>query len=132
MKQGGYVAAIDCSDSTLVLEPQPDDFPAIMAARQRWFSERGSDPNIGHRLPRLLRAAGLRNVEVRTVVVSSAVIGLDAFAQVVLRSFVDAAEKQSPGDARIKSGAQAAAEWRLNKEAFGAIMLFVVGGEKAP
>jgi SAM-dependent methyltransferase len=132
VRPGGCVAAIDSSDSSLLLDPEPEGFAAIVSARQRWFSERGADANIGHRLPRLLRQAGLRDVQICTLVVTSAGIGVGPFAQVVIKSFLDAAEKASPNDAQIESATAAAEEWGQSPHAFGAIFLLVAGGERAP
>jgi len=92
VKPGGCLAAIDGSDASLLLDPGPDDFAAVAAARHEWFNRRGCSADIGHRLPGLFARAGLGSVKVKAVVLDSASVGREAFAQVVLTPFLQAAQ----------------------------------------
>jgi SAM-dependent methyltransferase len=130
VKPGGCVAAIDSSDVSLLMDPVPADFAAIVAARREWFDRRNGTADMGHKLPGLFTRAHLRDVRVRTLVLDSARVGTAAFAQIVLTAFLQAAESVLADPARISAASAAVAAWKDDPAAYGAITLFVVGARK--
>jgi len=130
VKPGGFVGAIDASDASLLLDPMPADFATVAAARREWFTLRGCSADVGHRLPDLFVHAGIGAVAVRRVVVDSATIGREAFAQIVLVPFLQAAESVLGDPARHAAAACAVEEWTRDRAAHGAITVFVVGGRR--
>jgi SAM-dependent methyltransferase len=130
VKPGGCVAAIDSSDASLLLDPVPADFAAVAAARREWFTRRGCSADVGHRLPGLFARAELSEVRVRAVVLDSAMVGREAFSQVVLTPFLQAAQPVLNDPARQAAAHAAVDRWIANAESYGAITLFVVGGRR--
>jgi SAM-dependent methyltransferase len=130
VKPGGSVAAIDSSDTSLMLDPVPLDFAVIAAARSEWFTRRGCSANVGHRLPGLFVRAGLRDTRVRTVVLDTATVGAETFAQIVLTPFLQAAQPVLDEPARQAAAIAAVERWAAAPDSYGAITLFVVGGKR--
>ena len=130
VKPGGSVAAIDSSDTSLMLDPVPLDFAVIAAARSEWFTRRGCSANVGHRLPGLFVRAGLRDTRVRTVVLDTATVGAEAFAHLVLTPFLQAAAPIMDEPARQAAATAAVERWATAPDSYGAITLFVVGGKR--
>ena len=130
VKPGGSVAAIDSSDISLMLDPVPQDFAVIAAARSEWFTRRGCTANVGHRLPGLFVRTGLRDTRVRTVVLDTATVGAATFAHIVLTPFLQAAQPVLDEPARLAAATAAVERWAAAPDSYGAIMLFVVGGKR--
>lgn len=130
VKPGGCVAAIDGSDASLLLDPVPADFAAIAAARGEWFARRRCSPDVGHRLPGLFVQAGFERVEVRAVNLDSATVGREAFAQIVLDPFLQAAEPILADRQRHAAAAQAVERWTRAPGSYGTVTLFVVGARR--
>jgi SAM-dependent methyltransferase len=131
LKPGGLLAAIDSSDASLLLDPLPDDWAAIAAARAAWFTRRGCSADIGHRLPGLFVRAGVEGVRVQTVVVDSHTVGRAAFAQIALQPFLLAADPVLADPPRLQAATAAVARWSADPSAYGAINLYVVGGRRS-
>lgn len=127
VKAEGRVAAIDTSDASLLLDPIPDHFAAVLAARAAWFTRRGGTAEMGHRLPGLFARVGFEDLRVRTVVLDSRSVGIDPFARIVLATFLQAAEEAVDPEGHAAAAA-AVTRWTEDPFAFGAISLFVVGG----
>jgi SAM-dependent methyltransferase len=130
VKVGGCLAAIDSSDASLLLDPVPPDFAAVATARREWFTRRGCSADVGHRLPGLFARAGLSDVRARAVVLDSATVGREAFGQVVLTPFLQAAQPVLNDPARQATAVAAVEHWIASPESYGAITLFVVGGRR--
>jgi SAM-dependent methyltransferase len=131
VKPGGCLAAIDSSDASLLLDPVPVDFAAVAAARREWFTRRGCSADVGHRLPGLFARAQLAEVRVKAVVLDSATVGREAFGQVVLTPFLQAAQPVLNDPARQAAAHAAVDHWLASPESYGAITLFVVGGRRS-
>jgi len=64
VRPGGIVAIEDIDQVPWLCEPAHPSWDALLNAFLHVWRSNGLDPLIGHRLPALLRAAGLRDVEV--------------------------------------------------------------------
>jgi len=128
VKPGGCLAAIDSSDASLLLDPMPTDFATVAAGRREWFSRRGCSAEVGHHLPGLFARAELGNVKVKAVVLDSATVGRETFAQIVLTPFLQAAQPVLNDPARMAAAHAAVDHWVAAGDSYGAITLFVVGG----
>jgi SAM-dependent methyltransferase len=128
VKPGGCLAAIDSSDLSLILDPVPADFEAIAAGRRTWFTRRGCSADIGHRLFGLFVRAGITDVKARNVVLDTSTIGTEAFAQIALTPFLQAAEPVLDDRPRFEAASRAVERWAANRASFGTITLYVVGG----
>jgi SAM-dependent methyltransferase len=131
VRPGGCVAVIDSSDASLLLDPVPPDFAAVAAARREWFAGRGCSADIGHRLPGMFARAELAGVKVRAVVLDSATVGREAFGQVILTPFLQAAQPVLNDPARHAAAHAAVDRWIASTESYGAITLFVVGARRS-
>jgi hypothetical protein len=130
VRPGGVVAAIDSSDSSLLLDPMPAGFAAIAAARRHWFDSRGGRADMGHMLPGVFVRAGLHDVRIRTIVIDTSTLPRAAFSQIVLAAFFQAAESTLGDPARLADASAAVADWVNDAAAYGTITLFVVGGRR--
>jgi SAM-dependent methyltransferase len=130
VKPGGCVAAIDVSDASLLLDPVPADFAAVVAARRAWFDRRGGTADMGHKLPRLFARAGLADVQVTSVLLDTSAGGPGAFAGIVLTPFLQAADSVLDDPARMAAATAAVKAWSTDTTSFGTISLFVVGGRR--
>ena len=130
VKPHGLVAAIDVSDASLLLDPVPDDFAAIAAGRHEWFSRRGGTSDMGHKLPGLFARAGLRDIKVRAVLLDSSAGGAQAFSQIVLTPFLQAADSVLNDATRIKTATAAVERWAADQASYGTITMFVVSGRR--
>jgi SAM-dependent methyltransferase len=126
----GVVAAIDVSDTSLLLDPLPADFAAIASARHDWFTRRGGNFDMGHQLPGLFVRAGLKDVRVGTIAVTTTQSGTRAFADIVLTPFLQAAAAVLDDDARVAAASSAVDRWCADPAAFGIVTLFVVSGRR--
>jgi SAM-dependent methyltransferase len=130
VKPGGRIAAIDLSDSSLLLDPLPPDFAAIVAARREWFDRRGGNADMGHKLPGLFVRSGLEDVRVKIVRYDTTAGGAKAFSDIVLVAFLQAAQSVLPDSARWQAAAAAIERWTADPAAFGVISFFVVSGRR--
>ena len=128
VKPGGVVAAIDVSDASLLLDPIPDDFAAIIAGRRAWFDRRGATADMGHKLPGLFARAGFADRQLRPVLLDTVAGGAAAFAQIVLTPFLQAAESVLNDPVRIAAATRAVQAWAADPASFGTITMFVVSG----
>jgi SAM-dependent methyltransferase len=128
LRPGGRVGVLDTDDDALVLDPAPDGFAAVLAARQRTFIRRGADPFVGRRLPALLRAGGFVDIQVATLPLTSFAIGARAFASIVLAPVADAIDADLCPRPQVEAAAQALRAWGERSDAFGMTTALVVGG----
>jgi SAM-dependent methyltransferase len=70
LKPGGILAVQDYHRETLMLVPQPKEWPDFMAADRAFFASQGGHASIGTLLPDLYRRAGLTVIETHHTVKS--------------------------------------------------------------
>jgi SAM-dependent methyltransferase len=129
VRPGGRVLAIDGADSSLVVEPPVAGLDPMLRARREWFARRRCDPDVALALGSLLASAGLSDVRVRPVAMSSRSMGAGAFARTVLVTFVQAAEGVlGTDDPRLAEARAGVDRWATDPAATGSITLTVAGG----
>jgi SAM-dependent methyltransferase len=126
----GVLVALDSDDGTLVLDPLPAGFAAVLAARHRTFARRRADPHLGRRLPGLMAAAGFREVGVVPLDVLSTAIGARAFAAIVLAPIADAIDGDLMPAGEVSAAAEAIRTWGESPGAFGMTTALVVSGRR--
>ena len=128
VKIGGRILAIDSADASLLLDPMPDGFKAVVSGRRQWFAERGCDGSIGYKLPGLFARSGLKDLAVETVVVDTQSVGREAFSKIALAPFLHAAEAVLGAGPHMVYATEAVERWAQAEDSFGTITLFIVGG----
>lgn len=84
LRPGGRVFVTDIDSKWgLLLDPEPDHFEEVSAAIGSLRRERGGDPTIGRRLPRLLAEAGFTDLALDVIAIHSVVDGPDSVAPVL-------------------------------------------------
>ena len=84
-RPGGVVCVTDVDDGWLCVHPRVEAFERLTALAQAAQVRNGGDRFIGRKLPALMAAAGLRDIEVRVSAVSSLDLGIDAFLDITTR-----------------------------------------------
>jgi SAM-dependent methyltransferase len=130
LRPGGGIAVVDSDDGALVLDPPPDGFAEVLAARQRTFQRRGADPFIGRRLPRLLAAAGFSDLQVVPLPVTSADLGPAGFAAIVLAPVADAIDPDLCPPEQVRRAAESVRAWGRRIDVFGMTTAIVAGGKR--
>jgi SAM-dependent methyltransferase len=130
LRPGGGVAVIDSDDGALVLEPPPEGFAEVLAARQRTFQRRGADPFIGRRLPGLLAGAGFSDLQVVPLPVTSGDLGPAGFAAIVLAPVADAIDPDLCPPEQVRQAAEAVRAWGMRTDVFGMTTAIVAGGHR--
>jgi SAM-dependent methyltransferase len=84
LQPGGrlFVTDID-SGWALLLHPEPPHFEEVTAAIWATQTERGGNPTVGRRLPRMLADAGFADLALDVVTIHSAIDGTDSVFDVV-------------------------------------------------
>jgi SAM-dependent methyltransferase len=131
VRAGGGVAAIDTDDATLLLDPVPDGFTRALAAVHAAARRRGADPEIGRRLPGLLRAAGAREVRVVPITLTTDALAPRAFAA-LLAPLVEAAPPDLLPPTEAAAARDGLRRWGERDDVFASWTLFTVGGRRAP
>ncbi len=127
---GGCFLAADSDDDTLVMHPVPDGFAEVLRARQETFRRRGADPFIGRRLTSLLRSAGLDDVRAVPVPISTATIGPEAFASIVLAPIADGIDPDVMAPDEVARGAEALRDWGRRDDVFGLMTAVIASGRR--
>jgi SAM-dependent methyltransferase len=125
---GGRVVVVDTDDGGLVLHPQPEGLPALLAASRKAQSRRGGDRTVGRKLRAHMVAAGLERVRVEVVPFTSDQVGMAAFLDICLgfKSHIIEAGELSP---QSVSRAMAAARALIDRpDAFGHALAYVAVG----
>ena len=82
LRPGGRVFVTDIDSRWgLLLDPEPSHFDEVSAAIGSMRRERGGDPSIGRRLPRLLADAGFTNLALDVIAIHSVIDGPESIAQ---------------------------------------------------
>ncbi len=130
VESGGVVLVADSDDGTLALDPVPDGFDRVLEARHASFRRRGADPTMGRRVFRLLHEAGLEDVQARSIVVGSHLLGPPAFAATVLSPLADAIDSDLMDPAEVAAAAAAVRDWGRSSCAFGMMTAVVAAGRR--
>lgn len=131
LRVGGRLCVIDADDHTLLLDPPPLHWAETHNATMQSFIRRGGSPNVGRRLPALLQAAGLVDVRVTVLAVTTFDLDPPAFVEVFL------APDARPLDPDLLDGRtpqQAWGEvrkWARERSGFGMALGFIVSGRNA-
>ena len=67
----------------LLLDPEPPHYEEVTAAIAAMRTERGGNPTVGRRLPRMLEEAAFTDLALDVVAIHSAIDGTDSAADVV-------------------------------------------------
>lgn len=129
MKPGGCLCIVDVDDDWLMLEPEPEGFPAFIRAAAEGQALRGGDRHVGRRLPGYLTASGFQQVRVDAITVSSFDIGLKNFLDITTRFKLEqlAEADRAWGERQIATFYDA-----INDPvAWGMVAAFVGSGRKA-
>jgi SAM-dependent methyltransferase len=130
VRPGGGVGLIDTDDGTLVIDPVPDGFAEVLAARQETFRRRGANPFIGRRLASLLTGAGFTGVELVALPLTSFDIGAAAFSSIVLAPIADAVDPDLCPESQVREAALALRDWGQRRDAFAMTTALVAGGRR--
>lgn len=126
---GRRVVIVDTDADTFLMHPS---LPTIAEARRRWCERAdalGADPRIGRRLRAHLVDAGLRDVEVDVVYVTTERVGREVFARLLLEAPLT---RMFAEDAvALRRGADELGEWLADPRSFAAAALFVASGRQA-
>lgn len=115
-RPGGSVAALEVDDSAILLHPQPPEVRAQAEAYVAQLSAAGKDRFLGRRLKHLFMQAGLHDVGVQAITVTTEQVDMEAFWSIVMtrRGF-------PPG----------APAWAREPGAFGCMVIFLAWGKVA-
>ncbi len=127
VRPGGRIVLSDVDDAFLVLEPCPSAFRTLTARAIEAQAAHGGDRHIARKLPGLMRSAGLQDVRLHGLTVTSLDVGLAAFLEITTRF-----KAIQVGDAEALAMATelaALAELPLDKQPFGMVVAFFVTGD---
>ena len=130
VRPGGAVFILDSDDGGLVVHPEGAAFRDARRARHESLRRRGSDPCFARRLPGLLAAQGLAEIEGRALTVSSLNVGAAAFARLVMAPFAEAIDSDLMGEAQVRAAAEEIREWPDAPGAFGMTTALLVAGRR--
>ncbi len=85
VRPGGRVCIMDIDDGFLALEPCPPAFARLTSRALEAQAKNGGDRLIARKLPGLMRAAGLMNIEMVTLTVTTLDLGLKLFLDITTR-----------------------------------------------
>jgi SAM-dependent methyltransferase len=84
LRPGGRLFVVDIDAGwEVLLDPEPPHMAEIGAAVERLRTDRGGDPRIGRKLPRLLQDAGFRDLAVDVVALHTSVDGGESVRQIL-------------------------------------------------
>jgi ubiquinone/menaquinone biosynthesis C-methylase UbiE len=130
VRPGGGIGVVDTDDGALVIDPMPEGFAEVLAARQETFRRRGADPFIGRRLASLLSGAAFTGLELVALPLTSFDIGAAAFSSIVLAPIADAVDPDLCPTEKVREAATALRAWGQRRDAFAMTTAVVAGGRK--
>ncbi len=123
-RPAGRVVVADADLQTLIVHPDP---PIVCAARQQWISSAKAmqrDPYVGRRLREFFVEAGVRDICVEVVTVSTDVVGRETFARMLMAPYLN-----SGLTATVPEHAEdVLAAWIDDERSFGMANLVVARG----
>lgn len=81
---GGVVCVLDADDGGLLLQDAPVSFAPLWEALRVTAVRRGANPHVGRALPGLLAGAGLQNISLEPLVVTTLELEPPAFVELLL------------------------------------------------
>lgn len=130
VRPGGVVCVLDADDGALTLHEPPATFAPLWDALTATARRRGANPHVGRALWALLNQAGLRDVRVTPLPVTTQDLAAPAFVELLL------APQARPVDADLMAPADVAAAWAALRAwaaapgAFGMAMGMVATGTR--
>lgn len=130
VRRSGRIFVIEGDYGSLVTYPEPPLFSTVLPAREETFRRRGGDPHMGRRVPELLVGADLEDIRVRALTVSSAQIGAEAFASIILAPLTDDVEPDLCDETTVRAAADGLREWAQLPYAFGTFSVVIASGRR--
>ncbi len=124
LRPKGAVVVVDTDDAGLILEPEPDGFADLLAKLHAESAALGGDHFLGRKLYRMLREAGLNNIQVLVRVFTTLDVGAETFARILIRPLVSASDSGG-------KGIKALDDWSRRNDAFGTVIGFFGCGWKS-
>ena len=113
-RPGGAVAVLEVDEGAILMHPQPPEVRRTARAYIDNLRAQGKDRHLGRRLRHLLIQAGLKQVGLQAIPITTEQVGMDAFWSIVMT--------RRGSSARVP-------EWARVPGAFGCIVLFLAWGE---
>jgi SAM-dependent methyltransferase len=130
LKPAGRIIAIDGDDATILLDPEPEGWPALRTVLDQSARLRGGDPCIGRRLRRLLLDVGLEEARASVVPVTTSDMSAAVFVEVFLAPAARPADQALISPAAAARAWEALRAWSGREEAFGCALGFFAGARK--
>lgn len=125
VRPGGSIIVIDIDHGLLITEPTPLLFSEAFSAHQRTVERRGANPFIGRKLYSMLKHAGLTNVRILPVSISTCEIGSNNFAQTVLSFITESIDPDLMDEKITKQARDNIQRWGQNDDSFGVLTGFI-------
>lgn len=128
VRPGGRICLMDIDDGFLALHPCPPAFTRLTERALAAQAQNGGDRLIARKLPSLMREAGLSNVHLRGITVSSLDLGLGPFLDITTRF-----KAIQVGDAeamRLSDELGALSRLPVDQQPFGVVVAFFVVGQR--
>ncbi len=127
VRPGGRICIMDVDDGFLTLHPCPEAFRRLTSRALVAQRNNGGDREIGRKLPTLMQGAGLTNIRLTTVAVSTLDLGLAAFLDITTRF-----KAIQVGDAEAVQLAKELSELAnlpVHDQPFGVVIVFFATGD---
>jgi len=128
VRPGGQVCLMDIDDGFLALHPCPPAFTRLTQRALEAQANNGGDRLIGRKLPGLMRDAGLVDIRMRGISVSSLEIGIGAFLDITTR--FKAIQVGDDDAARLSAELGALADLPPAERPLGVVVAFFVTGRR--
>ncbi len=128
VRPGGQVCLMDIDDGFLTLYPCPPAFSRLTELALTAQAHNGGDRLVARKLPGLMREAGLTDIRMRGITVSSLELGLGAFLDITTR--FKAIQVGSAESMALSNELGALARMPPDQQPFGVVVAFFAVGRR--